>query len=65
MRLEGPLAALGRTWHEMMEANADAMAIALRRTALMMRLPDADERARADVEGARDWRDLSNGREWG
>lgn len=55
---EPRLSDLGDPWAEMVDRNADWQADLLRRTAATM--GDAlDGQAMRDVEGAREWRDLS------
>jgi hypothetical protein len=59
--MTGPLSALGRAWDRMNDAAASWQAELLRRAAGDM--ADAlDRAARIDIEGGRDWRDLTETR---
>lgn len=59
--MTGPLAEIGATWQALDDMLADFQTDMLRRTASQM--ADAlDRAAQQDVEGVRDWRDLSTAR---
>lgn len=58
------MTSLSRLYNEMLDSLATMQADMLRRMAAAMKEADADERARRAIEGAREWRDLDNAREW-